>query len=152
MDKVDPVTRSYMMSRIRGKNSNPEMVVRRYLHSRGFRYALHKKDLPGKPDLVLSRYNLAIFVHGCFWHRHEKCLYSTEPATRVEFWRSKFQGNVERDKRNIQELVRLGWRVLIVWECGLKHSRDRIFELDAIVRDRSGLTEWPKQPVYGPKH
>ncbi len=105
------------MSGIGAKDTKPELALRRALHARGYRYRLHDKRLPGKPDIVLPRYKAVIFVHGCFWHRHPNCRYATTPATRPEFWAKKFRGNVERDKRNQAALTDLGWRVAVVWEC-----------------------------------
>lgn len=122
MDIVDSETRARMMSGIRGKNTVPEMLVRRFLHARGYRYRVHRKDLPGKPDLVLPRLKVCIFVHGCFWHRHPGCVYATTPKTRPEFWSEKFQKNVRRDLANIDALEAAGWNVLIVWECHLKND------------------------------
>ena len=119
-DIVDPETRSRMMSGIRGKNTRPELALRRALHARGFRYRLHDKRLPGKPDLVLPRFHAAIFVHGCFWHSHEGCKYATTPATRPELWQAKFRENAERDQRNFDALLALGWRVAVVWECEIR--------------------------------
>lgn len=126
MDIVDSATRSRMMSGIRGKNTAPEMLVRRFLHARGYRYRIHRKDLPGKPDLVLPRLKVCIFVHGCFWHRHSGCAYATTPKTRHEFWEEKFQKNVKRDSANIEALESAGWHVLIVWECSLKNDPDTL--------------------------
>jgi DNA mismatch endonuclease (patch repair protein) len=128
-DVVDQATRSRMMSGIRGKNTKPEWMVRRSLHSRGFRYRLHARDLPGKPDLVLPKYKAAIFIHGCFWHGHDCHLFKW-PSTREEFWRLKIEGNVARDARAIDSLVEKGWRVATVWECGLrcKGGEDAIAE------------------------
>src|SRR6056297_682707 len=103
-DVHEPKTRSYNMSQIQAKDTKPEMMVRKFLHSNGFRYGLHRKDLPGKPDLVLPKYNSVIFVHGCFWHVHEDCKYFKLPKTRTEFWKKKLNGNKERDERNVQEL------------------------------------------------
>lgn len=105
------------MSGIRGTNTRPEIAVRRYLHVRGFRYRLHAKNLPGKPDIVLPKYRTVILVHGCYWHRHEGCRYATTPSTRRDFWLKKFQENVERDRRIRRKLKSLGWRVLVIWEC-----------------------------------
>lgn len=119
-DIVDRVTRSRMMSGIRGRNTRPEMAVRRHLHAAGFRFRLHRKDLPGKPDIVLPRHKVAIFVHGCFWHRHEGCPKATTPSSNIEFWQKKFVDNVARDARDRAALESLGWRVLVVWECELK--------------------------------
>jgi DNA mismatch endonuclease (patch repair protein) len=108
------------MSAIRGKGTTPEMVVRRALHRLGIRFRLHSAALPGRPDIVIRNRHIAIFVHGCFWHRHEGCRYATTPSTRVHFWQEKFAQNVIRDWRNIEELQRLGWRTLVVWECALR--------------------------------
>jgi len=105
------------MAAIRGKDTKPEMLVRRYLHRAGFRYRLHAKDLPGKPDIVLPKYRAVIFVHGCFWHRHEGCKNAVMPKTNEAFWRKKLEGNVQRDRRNEEKLKKQGWRVLTVWEC-----------------------------------
>ncbi|MDR8391411.1 DNA mismatch endonuclease Vsr [Aliifodinibius sp. S!AR15-10] len=123
-DVHEPETRSYNMSQIQGKDTKPEMLVRKFLHSNGFRYRLHVKDLPGKPDLVLPKYNSVIFVHGCFWHAHEDCKYFKIPKTRTEWWKEKLYGNKERDERNIEELEEEGWNVIVVWGCELK-SRER---------------------------
>jgi len=122
-DVHEPETRSYNMSQISGKDTKPEMIVRKFLHSNGFRYGLHRKDLPGKPDLVLPKYNSVIFVHGCFWHAHEDCKYFILPQTNTEFWKEKLYGNKERDERHIQELEELGWNVIVVWECELKPDK-----------------------------
>ena len=108
------------MSGIRGKDTRPEMMVRKGLHRLGFRFRLHNRNLPGKPDLVLPKRAAVVFVHGCYWHRHQGCRYATTPSTRPEFWQAKFQGNVERDRRNQRELMKAGWRVFIVWECALR--------------------------------
>lgn len=116
-DRLDKETRSWNMSRIREKDTRPEMVVRRTAHALGLRFRLHRRDLPGRPDLVLPKHGLAIFVHGCFWHRHPNCSNSTMPKTRTEFWKRKFDANVARDARVQQELKDLGWRVAVIWEC-----------------------------------
>ncbi len=121
-DIVSLETRSRMMSGIRAKNTRPEIVVRKWLHAHGYRFRLHRKDLPGKPDIVLPRYHTAIFVHGCFWHRHEGCKYTTIPATRTEWWMKKFQYNMAHDTRVLEELQNLGWNVLIIWECQIKNN------------------------------
>lgn len=120
MDVHDKETRSYNMSRIKGKDTKPEEVVRKYLFSQGFRYRKNDKRLPGKPDIVLSKYKTAIFINGCFWHKHEGCRYFVWPKSNPEFWREKIEGTVERDKKKTAELVAAGWRVLIIWECELK--------------------------------
>ena len=114
--------RSRMMSSIRGKNTRPERILRSLLFARGFRYRLHVRGLPGSPDLVFPKRRAVVFVHGCFWHRHEGCRYTTTPRTNEDFWRQKFQGNVARDRRHAEMLHALGWRVAVVWECALKHS------------------------------
>lgn len=108
-----------MMSGIRGKDTRPELVIRRGLHRLGFRFRLHRKDLPGKPDLVLPRYNAAVLVNGCFWHGHDCSLFRW-PGSRPDFWRQKIAGNKTRDERNSAQIEALGWRQLIVWECALK--------------------------------
>lgn len=119
-DVVDSKTRAQMMSGIRGKNTKPEIALRTALHGRGFRYRLHGRDVPGHPDLVLPRYRAVVFVHGCFWHRHDACRYATSPATRPDFWQAKFDANMRRD-RDVQELLsNQGWRVATVWECALR--------------------------------
>ena len=119
MDTVDRQTRSKIMSRIRGKNTSPELQVRKALHRRGFRYRLHAKDLPGSPDLVFPKYRAVIFVHGCFWHRHG-CHMTTMPKTQVAFWTEKFNNNIARDRKALDKLLESGWRVLTIWECALK--------------------------------
>ena len=119
-DLVDGATRSRMMSGIRGKDTRPELMVRRRLHADGFRFRLHLRDLPGNPDIVLLRHRAVVMIHGCFWHRHSQCRYSTSPKTRPEFWQAKFESNVARDAKNYAELMALGWRVATVWECALK--------------------------------
>lgn len=134
MDVFDTTTRSRNMAAIRSANTKPEMLLRRALHSRGYRYRLHRADLPGRPDLVLAGRRAAIFVHGCFWHRHQECRFATIPATRPEFWQSKFDSNVRRDARSFEALVDMGWRVANVWECQLKRGAQQ----ETITR----LTSW----------
>ena len=116
--------RSRNMAAIRGKDTAPELAVRRILHAMGLRFRLHRKDLPGRPDIVLPKHRTVVFVNGCFWHRHEGCRYTTTPSTRQEFWQSKFAANVERDGRNRTDLQQLGWRVIVVWECELRQPFD----------------------------
>lgn len=108
------------MASVRGKDTGPELLVRRLAHAMGLRFRLHRSDLPGKPDLVLPKYQLVVFVHGCFWHRHEGCSRSTLPVARREFWTRKFESTVARDARQISLLESLGWTVLVIWECELK--------------------------------
>lgn len=115
-------TRSYNMSRIRSKDTKPEMLVRKFLHKHGFRYRLHVKDLPGKPDIVLPKYKTVIFIHGCFWHGHEGCRYYVVPKTRTEWWLNKINGNIANDSIAENTLKELGWRVIKIWECELKKA------------------------------
>ena len=117
------------MSNICGKNTWPELALRSSLFAAGFRYRLHLRNLPGSPDLVFPKYRAALFVHGCFWHRHEGCRYTTSPKTNEEFWRLKFEENVSRDACNIVLLGQQGWRVAIVWECALKRSVEEVAQV-----------------------
>ncbi len=121
-DVHSPETRSYNMSRIRGKNTKPEELVRKYLFAQGFRYRKNDARLPGKPDIVLPKYKTVIFVNGCFWHAHEGCRYFVWPKNNAEFWKKKIGGNIERDAKKQRLLTELGWKVIVVWECELKHS------------------------------
>ncbi|MCG8996806.1 very short patch repair endonuclease [Laribacter hongkongensis] len=134
-DVVDVATRSRMMSGIGGKNTKPELLVRKALFAAGFRFRLHRKDLPGRPDVALPGRRVVVFVHGCFWHAHQGCPYAKTPATRREFWEAKLAANVERDRRTREALLSAGWRVLVVWECATRSSgvRERLSEL---------LTRW----------
>ena len=116
-------TRSYNMSRIRAKDTKPEMLVRRFLHTNGFRYRLHVKDLSGRPDIVLPKYGTVIFIHGCFWHGHQHCRYYVIPKTRTEWWLEKINRNIENDKKACKELKKAGWRVITIWECQLKKDK-----------------------------
>lgn len=111
------------MSRIKGKDTKPEMLVRKFLFSKGYRYRLHDKKLPGKPDIVLPKYKTVIFVHGCFWHGHNKCKYATIPKTRTEWWTKKIDGNIANDKKKETALKKEGWKVIRVWECKLKKEK-----------------------------
>lgn len=122
VDSITPSLRSEIMSRIRGKDTRPEMLVRRLIHKAGFRYRLHVASLPGKPDLVFAGRKKVIFVHGCFWHMHEGCAAARMPKSRVDFWQTKLQGNRERDRRNVAALREAGWEVLTLWECELGES------------------------------
>ena len=119
-DIVNSQTRSRMMAGIRGKDTKPELALRRALHALGFRYRLHVKGVPGKPDIVMPKYNAVIFVHGCFWHRHRGCRYTTTPSSRRDFWTAKFDANVARDIVVRSALSQAGWRVATVWECALR--------------------------------
>ena len=124
-DVVSQKVRSRMMSGIRGKNTKPEMAVRKALFASGFRFRLHRRDLPGAPDVVLPGRRVAVFVHGCFWHRHAGCRYAKLPSTRPDFWKAKLEGNAERDRRAIGALSAAGWRVLVVWECAIRDRKTR---------------------------
>ncbi|QNH04281.1 DNA mismatch endonuclease Vsr [Pseudomonas sp. B11D7D] len=144
MDIVSKEVRSRMMAGIRGSNTSPEMKVRRMLHRQGFRYRLHQKNLPGRPDLVLPRYRVCIFVHGCFWHRHPGCRYATTPRTRHDFWQAKFEQNVSRDTRIKLELLALGWRVIELWECGIRGLEFDMDWLSEAIRDcNQKCLSWP---------
>jgi DNA mismatch endonuclease (patch repair protein) len=116
-DTISKEKRSWNMSRIRAKNTKPEMIVRSALHKAGYRFRLHVSNLPGMPDIVLPKYKTVIFVHGCFWHRHENCRFAYTPKSRSAFWEEKFRKNIERDKFSHKELSEMGWKVLIIWEC-----------------------------------
>ena len=118
--------RSKNMSAIKSKNTKPEIIVRKFLHSKGYRFRIHRKDLPGCPDIVLPKYKTVIFVNGCFWHRHEGCKYKTTPKTRKDFWENKFNENIKRDKNNFKELKNLNWKVLVIWECELNSLQEFI--------------------------
>jgi len=123
MDVHDKKTRSKNMAAIKGKDTKPELAVRKYLHNKGLRYTLHNKELHGKPDLTLKRYNSVVFVNSCFWHRHKKCKKSVMPKSNTEFWRDKLEKNVARDKKNIRLLKKQGWNVLLFWECELESRK-----------------------------
>ncbi len=133
MDVVTPEKRSQMMAGIKGKNTKPELIIRKELFRRGFRYRLHGKKLPGKPDIVLPKYKTVVFVNGCFWHKHDCHLFKW-PKTRTEFWREKILGNVARDKKNRDLLEADGWKVITIWECAIKNkSYDEIsLEIDKL--------------------
>ena len=134
MDNRSKEARSRNMSRIPSKNTKPEETVRKYLFAQGFRYRKNVSNLPGKPDIVLPKYKTIIFVNGCFWHAHKGCKYFVPPQTNTEFWYAKFKYNQERDERNYQKLRDLGWRVLIVWECEIRHGEPQI-ALDTLMKN-----------------
>ena len=142
-DVHTPEQRSYNMSRIRGKNTKPEELVRKYLFSQGFRYRKNDARLPGKPDIVLPKYKTVIFVNGCFWHAHEGCKYFVWPKNNAEFWKKKIEGNIVRDKKTRQQLEDLGWKVLIVWECELKQNRqeETLVNITSVLRAELATTE-----------
>jgi DNA mismatch endonuclease, patch repair protein len=133
-DIVSREKRSRMMSGIRGRNTNPELTVRRHLHAAGLRFSLHSRDLPGRPDLVLPRYGAVVLVHGCFWHQHPECTYCYMPKSNRDFWATKLASNVERDVRQFEELTELGWRVFVVWECEVG-DRDLLDDLVSAIRE-----------------
>ncbi len=122
-DVHEPAVRSYNMSQIRSKNTKPEVLVRQFLHSQGFRFRIHSNRLPGKPDIVLPKYKTAIFVNGCFWHGHAGCKYFVIPKTRTSWWVQKIGSNTKKDKENISKLSKEGWRVLSIFECELKKPK-----------------------------
>ena len=139
MDVHNKETRSYNMSRIKGKNTRPEEIVRKYLFAHGFRYRKNDKRLPGTPDIVLPKYKTVIFVNGCFWHGHEGCKHFVVPKTNTEFWLDKISTNIQRDQRKKDELEVLGWKVLVIWECetkkdSLPETMDRI--INSIMRNK----------------
>lgn len=121
VDHLTKQMRSWNMSRIRSKNTNPEIIVRSFLHRLGYRFRLHQKNLPGKPDIVLAKYKTIIFVHGCFWHRHKGCKYCTTPSVRQDYWLVKFDRNVKKYRNDRYQLKKLGWKVITIWECDTKN-------------------------------
>ena len=127
-DQFTPAERSRVMRAVKSANTTPELVVRRLVHALGYRYRLHGRDLPGAPDLVLPRLGKAIFVHGCFWHRHRCPAGESTPGTRLDYWQAKFDRNVARDRRNLRKLRRMGWSVLVVWECQTMPARRAALE------------------------
>ncbi|WP_323980537.1 very short patch repair endonuclease [Aeromonas media] len=144
MDIVDTKTRSSLMSGIRSKNTKPEMTLRRFLHSRGFRFRLHAPSLPGKPDLVLAKYKLCIFVNGCFWHRHPGCKYATMPKSNFAFWQEKLSTNVRRDTEVMLQLQTQGWRIFRIWECGLRNANTPALEiLVQLIKSDIIQLNWP---------
>lgn len=153
-DVLNAAQRQLNMSRIRGKDTKPEMLIRRGLHARGLRYRLHDRKLPGRPDLVFAKHQTAVFVHGCFWHAHG-CALSKVPTTRREFWRTKLEGNAARDRKAVAALQAAGWRILVIWECALR-GRGRLDEAEVlgqavkfIVESAESLLEVPGA-VTGP--
>lgn len=147
-DIVSSKKRSAMMSGIHSKDTKPELAVRKALFASGFRYRLHNPSLPGSPDIVLAKYRVAVFVHGCFWHMHQDCRYSRMPSTRIDFWSKKLTANAARDKRVTDELLTLGWRVLVIWECHVRATRNRSdlqVQLSEWIRGNSMMGEYPSQ-------
>lgn len=137
-DTLSPSERSERMSRVRGKDSAPEMKLRRLVHGMGFRYRLHVRELPGKPDLVFPSKRAVIFMHGCFWHRHEACKLARLPKSKLDFWRTKLEANKERDLLHKRQLRELGWRVLVVWECEMSNIQQVATRVRDFLRMQEG--------------
>ena len=134
MDNLTRERRARLMSRVRSKNTEPEMSVRRIAHSMGFRFRVHRRDLPGRPDIVFPKYRAVVFVHGCFWHRHPGCMKATIPKSNMQFWIEKFERNMQRDSRQTQRLRDAGWKVVVVWEC-------QVAELEEVRGALRGITQ-----------
>lgn len=128
-DSLSPSKRSWNMSQVKSKDTTIEVKVRKYLFSRGFRYRKNDKRLPGKPDIVLPKYKTVIFIHGCFWHRHEGCKDTTTPKTRTDFWNAKFERNVSNDRKHISELESMGYNVIVLWECEINNHFDETMDI-----------------------
>lgn len=135
MDSLTPAERGERMSRIKGKDTKPELIVRSLIHRMGYRYRLHRKGLPGRPDLVFAKRRKAIFIHGCFWHRHEGCHLARLPKSRLDFWLPKLEANAARDKEVEQRLAELGWKVLTIWECEVKEEEALASRIRAFLDD-----------------
>jgi len=140
-DRLSPLERSENMRRVKGRDTDPELIVRRALHAMGLRFRLHRKDLPGRPDIVLPGRRTVIFVHGCFWHRHEGCRRTTMPAKRQAFWEAKFDRTIARDREQIAALNALGWQVAVLWECDVRKPASLRAKLAEIFPDRSSEPE-----------
>ena len=140
-DVHDKATRSYNMSQIKGKNTKPEMLVRKFLHSKGFRFRLHDEKLPGKPDIILPKYKTVIFINGCFWHGHQNCKYFTIPKTKSEWWENKINGNIKNDVAVIDSLKYLGWKIILIWTCQLKPKllAATLTDLESSLKGQSSL-------------
>lgn len=144
MDTRSPQKRSEIMSLVRGKNTTPELAVRRIVHSLGYRFRLHGKALPGRPDLVFAGRRKVIFVHGCFWHAHEGCAKARPPKSRKSYWVPKLRANKERDARNLAEVRALGWKALVVWQCELKKPERLVRKIDRFLGRPAGRAEAKK--------
>ncbi|WP_448659167.1 very short patch repair endonuclease [Sphingomonas sp. CJ99] len=140
-DRLSPFERSENMRRVKGKDTDPELIVRRALHAMGLRFRLHRKDLPGRPDILLPGRRTVIFVHGCFWHRHEGCRRATMPAQRKEFWEAKFDRTIARDREQTAALTALGWRVAVLWECDVRKPTALRAKLTQLFPNRSSEPE-----------
>jgi DNA mismatch endonuclease (patch repair protein) len=134
IDRLSRERRSWNMSRIRGKDTEPEKRVRSALHRAGYRFRLHSKKLPGRPDVVLPKYRTVVLVHGCFWHRHKGCRFAYTPKSRVAFWNTKLDANIERDRRSARELRRLGWKVVTIWECEAEQPAKWLRRVPSVTR------------------
>ena len=141
MDNRSKEARSQNMSHIPSTNTKPELQVRKYLFGKGFRYRINRRDLPGNPDIVLPKYKCAVFVNGCFWHAHKGCRWFVKPKTNCDFWEKKFEYNITRDSKNHNELMHMGWKVIVVWECDVKHDFDNIMQktIDCIINGNNML-------------
>lgn len=137
VDRITAAHRSWNMSRIRGRDTKPEIRVRSILHRMGYRFRICRADLPGRPDIVLPKHRTVVFVHGCFWHRHKGCRFAYTPKSRPEFWSRKFEANVKRDRVVNKQLRRLGWKVVTIWSCALSNPEALRESLSAIARSRS---------------
>lgn len=134
MDRFSPEKRSWLMSRVKAKDTSAELRVRKVVHSLGLRYRLHRRDLPGNPDLVFPKHRAVIFVHGCFWHRHPGCKRASTPKSQVRYWQDKFDRNVARDRQAVADLRELGWRVMVIWECQTKTNEAVMRRVNALFR------------------
>lgn len=144
-DKLNTQQRHHCMSRIRGKDTKPELLVRKGLHARGFRFRLQDRNLPGRPDIVLPKYGVAIMVNGCFWHRHRGCQYATKPRSNVEFWETKIARNKHRDEVTSAHLEALGWTVIVVWECELRGKETAEARIQTLAEEIRSAGELKKQ-------
>lgn len=140
-DKLTPEHRSWNMSRIKGKDTKIEVIVRQYLFSKGYRFRKNDKRYPGKPDIVLPKYKTVIFVHGCFWHRHPGCKNAIIPKTRTEFWNDKFEKNIRNDKIKQEQLEQMGWKVIVIWECELEKNFSQTMEAVEAELQRQGVSK-----------
>ena len=148
VDTLTPAERAERMRRVKGRDTRPELTVRRLLHRLGYRFRLHRRDLPGRPDIVLPRHRVAIFVHGCFWHRHgdPQCRLARVPKSRLEFWLPKFSANQARDRRDQRALSDLGWRILVVWECELRDKEQLENKLRQCLEERCAPLNFLPEP------
>jgi DNA mismatch endonuclease, patch repair protein len=134
MDIICKEKRSWNMSRIRSSNTKPELIIRSLLHRLGYRFRLHRKELPGKPDIVLPKYNTVIFVNGCFWHRHKGCKYTYNPKSKIDFWEKKFRENINRDRQNRKALKKLGWNIVVIWECQVRNEEKLVTRIRKVIK------------------